>query len=96
MARKSSHLIELAARGAEARLHELLHEAKRLVDAFPHLRDTVGRDDLPIPFILRSGRSRGTGRGMPRRKPMSAAAKKAVSLRMKKYWAARRKAQKGR
>jgi hypothetical protein len=45
-----------------------------------------------------TGRGRGTGTrksaatGRRRRRTMSAAARKAVSLRMKKYWAARRKA----
>lgn len=87
---------KLAKRGAEARLQELIHEAKLLVGFFPHLRDSVDQDELPIRFIIARGSGRLTKRGSRRRrKPMSAAARKAVSVRMKKYWAAKRKAAKG-
>ena len=91
-AKHSSHILDLAKRGAEARLQDLLHEAKILLNLFPHLRDAYDKDELPISFIV----ARGSGRlkntdGSGQRK-MSAAAKRAVSVRMKKYWAAKRKA----
>jgi hypothetical protein len=100
MARHSSHILELARRGAEARVRERQTEARGLVEAFPHLRDSFDADELPIPFILRRGARRkaavpaetATRRG----RSMSAAQRKAVSERMKKYWAARRAGSKKR
>ena len=53
-----------------------------------HLKDNVDRDELPVTFILRKGRERADAAA--RRSSMSPAARKAVSARMKKYWAARR------
>jgi hypothetical protein len=96
MARHSSRLLDLAKRGAEARLQNLIDEAKLLVELFPHLRDSFDADELPVSFILAKGARRGK-RPNPkgRRRQMSAAARKAVGARMKRYWAARRKA-KGR
>ena len=54
---KSSHLYEYAKRGAEFRLRELMLETELLLKMFPHLRDTVNRDELPLPFLMatRSG-----------------------------------------
>lgn len=94
MPRHSSHILELAKRGAQARLLDLMHEAKLLVELFPHLRDSFDKDELPISFILAKGSGRVTRRKtVHRRRRMSAAARKAVSARMKKFWAARRKAE---
>jgi hypothetical protein len=70
--------------GAEARAAELSAELAEIYRAFPGLR--------------RGGRAGGaaeagadTGPARRHRKPMTAAQKKAVSIRMKKYWASRRK-----
>jgi hypothetical protein len=90
MAKHSSDIPKWARRGAKARWHELQAEASSLVKAFPHLRDAVDRDELPVSFIIKRGADRAAGTGTRRRKPMSAAAKKAVGVRMKKYWAERR------
>jgi hypothetical protein len=80
----------LAKRGAEVQFRDLLHEAKLLINLFPHLRDAFDKDELPIQFIIRRGAGmKTTGRRTNR---MSAASRKAVSVRMKKYWATRRKA----
>jgi len=96
MPKHSSHIVELAKRGAEARFRELVEELKALTSSFPHLRDSIDRDELPVNFILRQGRdktSAATTSGARRRRTrMSAAQRKAVSQRMRKYWAARRKA----
>ena len=93
MAKPKHHLYDLAKRGAEVRLHELVQEAKHLVRTFPHLRDSFDKDDLPVPFILARGADRARKRVARQQRPrMSAAARKAHSRRMKKYWAARRKA----
>jgi hypothetical protein len=94
MAKHSSHILELAKRGAEARLQDLVHEAKLLLQWFPHLHDSFDQDELPIAFIIAKGSGRLTKRKVVSRRRMSAAARKAVSRRMKKYWAAKRKAKK--
>jgi hypothetical protein len=75
------------------RLRELVHEARNLVGLFPHLRDSFDKDELPIPFILAkgAGRVRRTSADERPRRRMSAAARKAASLRMTQYWAKRRK-----
>lgn len=98
MPRPSSRILDLAKRGAEARLQDLRHEAEMLMELFPHLRDSFDKDELPIKFIVAKGSGRLTKRkavlGTRRQRRMSAAARKAVSQRMKKYWAARRKVRK--
>ena len=92
MPRYSTHILELAKRGAETRLQDLVHETKLLIQLFPHLRDSFDKDELPVSFIVAKGSGRLTRRKTLRGRGMSAAARKAVSVRMKKYWAARRKA----
>jgi hypothetical protein len=96
MPKHSSHILELAKHGAEARLRELVDEAKHLIGLFPHLRDSFDKDELPVSFILKEGAGRRAKKQVPRRRRrrMSEAAKKAISERMKKMWAARRKAKK--
>jgi len=84
-------LKDLARRGAIARLAELAAESAAILKAFPELRRAGSKgiaytDDGTTILPGRSSRSR---RG---RRPMSAAQRKAVSVRMRKYWAARRKA----
>ena len=77
-----SELQRLARLGAKARLEELREEEAAIRRAFPDL--VRGRQAAP------GGRASGKTR---RRRGMSAAARKAVSERMKKYWASRRKRQ---
>jgi hypothetical protein len=75
-------LVRLARVGAAARLTELERERAVLLRAFPELRraiDQRGGDGAPA---ARAPKRRRSG--------MSAAARKAVSVRMKKYWAERR------
>jgi hypothetical protein len=85
-----------ARHGARARLRELAEEAEQILTIFPDLSASVDEDELPVNFILRKGaRKQATATGVRRRrKRMSAAQRKAVSARMKKYWAERRKATK--
>ena len=90
MPKHSSHILELAKKGAEARFRELLNEASLLINSFPHLRDAFDKDQLPISFVLKRDADRRNAKAGRRRK-MSAAARKAVSDRMTKYWAARRR-----
>ena len=90
LAKHSSHILELARKGAEQRIKELQAEIAALREDFPGLAEragaalgtTVGRTEATVKRIVL------------RRRRMSAAARKAVSERMKKYWAARRKAKK--
>lgn len=67
----------LAREGARARVAELLTELAELRSSFPEL---VGRMTMPVTAPRRGRRS------------MSPAERKAVGIRMKAYWAARRKA----
>jgi hypothetical protein len=71
-----------ARRGAEARLAELTQEISAIYSAFPDLR----------PGRSRQGAAAQSSRASApdRRRSMSAAQRKAVSERMRKYWAARR------
>jgi hypothetical protein len=87
---QSFDLKSYARRGAEARLRELAEEAKQLLKVFPDLSASVDEDELPLNFILRTG-ARKQATANRRRRRMSAAQRKAVSVRMKKYWAERRK-----
>ncbi len=76
-------LRELAKEGAEAALRRLRAEMTAIERTFPELALAGPRKALR--------KSVATARKRTRR--MSAAARKAVSQRMKKYWAERRKAQ---
>jgi hypothetical protein len=79
---------DLARRGAIARLGELQVEQAAILKAFPELRSS-GRhargytDEGTTVLPARRGR---------RRQGMTTAQRKAVSVRMKAYWAKRRKA----
>jgi hypothetical protein len=92
LAKHSTDILTWARRGAEARWQELQTELASLKKVFPHLGSAYDADELPISFIVnRDARRAGARR---RRKPMTAAQRNAVGARMKKYWAARRKAEK--
>jgi hypothetical protein len=51
MAKRTRHTLT----SAEARYKELVAELKLLSVQFPHLRDAVDQDELPINFILKRG-----------------------------------------
>ena len=78
-----------ARRGAGARLVELKEEMQSIYTAFPDLREMRGRGSLGRETQVGNGAAPKSKR---RRRRMSAAQRKAVSARMRKYWAARRKA----
>ena len=94
---QNPRLYEFAKRGAEVQLRELVQEVKLLFSLFPHLRGLPDKDELPRSSIVAKDSGVSTKKKARRRKrsKMSAAARKAVSERMKKYWAARRKAGNG-
>src|SRR5205809_6158274 len=78
----AQRLRELARAGAEAALKELRAEVIAIERTFP---------ELALPRRRRAVR-RVVADATTRTRRMSAAARKAVSQRMKKYWAERRKA----
>jgi hypothetical protein len=86
-------LRRLARLGAERRLEELRQEEAAIRAAFPDLghvgrgRRGRGRPARAAALVADSGAARKA----KRRYTMSAAQKRAVSERMKKYWAGRRK-----
>ena len=88
MAKHSAHILDMARKGAGHRYEELKAEIALLVKNFPHLR---GRSPSRGRQIDVSAEPAATIDRTPRRRRgMSAAARRAVSARMKKYWAARR------
>ncbi|MDE3157029.1 MAG: hypothetical protein KGN76_18165 [Acidobacteriota bacterium] len=76
-------LHRLARLGAEARLQELRREELAIRQAFPELFKSGPRGQKAAPAGQTTVRKR--------RYRMSAEQKKAVSERMRKYWAARRR-----
>src|SRR5918994_2875205 len=80
----SAQLRQWAVRGAEQRLEEIAAEAAAIHRAFPELRGRGQRGAAAATAVIAA---RGRRRG---RANMSAAQRKAVSERMRKYWAARR------
>jgi len=89
-------LKQYAKRGAEARITELNSELEAIYGAFPDLRKGPGaRRGRPAKVVV-NHEEQATGSSPAgvrrRRRKMSAAQKKAVGLRMKAYWAARKAA----
>jgi hypothetical protein len=88
MAKHSSHILELARRGADVRYRELLAELKMLTVSFPHLRDAVDGEHLPVNFILRRGEEKaGSVQATRTRRKMSKKARMAISNAQKARWA---------
>jgi len=86
MAKQLTELQRYALLGAQARLQELAEEAANIYRTFPQLRTRTGSVGTTT-----SGESEAPATRR-RRFRMSAAQRKAVGKRMKKYWAARRAA----
>ena len=93
MAKKltTAEMHRLARLGAAAKLAQLEREIAALKRAFPGLKAQA----TPVPAAPTDGSPRPeTGPSAPhqgRRTPMTAAERRAVSERMKRYWDARRK-----
>lgn len=81
-------LRRLAKLGAAARLEQLRAEEAVIRAAFP---DLAGRAPRGRRAGVAAAPASATGGGRRRRPAMSAAGRKAVSERMRKYWAERRK-----
>lgn len=88
-------LHRLARVGAQARLEELRQEQAALLRAFPDLVSghRVARvASATTKTVASNGGTEPNGTAKPRAKAnWSAAERKAVSLRMKRYWAGRRR-----
>ena len=83
-------LRQLAVLGARARLTQLQAEEASLRRAFPELSRAGARAASSAPEGDEA--KAGPGRRRRNKRRMSPAARKAVSERMRKYWAERRKA----
>jgi hypothetical protein len=92
MAKHSSHILEMARKGAEHRYEELQAEIAALVKDFPHVARRAGTQISKAVSRGHAALEAEAPKIRRRARKMSAAARKAVSARMKKYWAARRKA----
>ena len=87
-------LRRLARLGAMARLEQLRQEEAAIRAAFPEI---FGRGRRGETGTAGNGQARSAGgRRRRRRRAMSAAGRKAISERMRKYWAERRKAKAGK
>ena len=85
----SSDMRRYALAGAQARLAEISVELEAIRRAFPELRQNGARRARARQSEAPGG-DELTTRARRRRRTMSAAQRKAVGERMKKYWAARR------
>jgi hypothetical protein len=81
-------LKRLALIGAQGRIEALRAEIDSLVGMFPELKSVAGTTGRGGRAAKKSASAAGSSR---RNWNMSSAQRKAVSARMKKYWAARRK-----
>ncbi len=55
--------------------------------SFPHLRDAFDRDELPVKFILRQGRDKARNAAAPKRRKLSAEARKKIADAQRRRWA---------
>jgi hypothetical protein len=83
---RRNELLRFARSGAEARLQELKGEIESIYATFPDLRSSTGTRRQVSAVAVRVGRTR--------RQSWTPAQRKAVSERMRKYWAARKAAKK--
>jgi len=77
--------------GAAMKLAELEHEIAALRRAFPGLTSATAASKTPATPAAKAAPVGKPARRRGRKRPMSAAERKAVSERMKKYWAERNK-----
>jgi hypothetical protein len=96
MAKHSSHILDMARKGAEHRYEELKAETAALVKNFPHLVNRVGRIASRGAAALSKGGKVAMAELKPRkRRKMSAKARKAISNAQKARWAKQKAGKKG-
>jgi hypothetical protein len=91
MPKHSSHILELAARGAKQRYDELQAELVTLIRHFPNLQR---RTDDVTRSLLRAARGLAKDLRPRKRRKMSAAARRKISLAQKRRWAKQKAASK--
>jgi hypothetical protein len=97
MALSADELRRLARLGAVARLQQLHQEEAAIRAEFPELFGRGRRRDAPEGDGSNRDQAPAPARaGSRRRRGMSAAARRAASARMRRYWAERRKAKAAR
>ena len=98
MAKHSSHIIDMALKGAEHKYEELKAEIAALVKHFPHLAGRKGGVARGIAAVSKGGRAvmaAVTGDPTPKKqRKMSAKARKAISNAQKARWAKQKAATK--
>jgi hypothetical protein len=91
MAKHSSHILDMARKGAEHKYEELKAEMAALVKNFPHLTGRKGGMASVAPLASKGGKAARVpvaGEPAPRqRRKMSAKARRAISEAQKKRWA---------
>ena len=95
MAKHSSHILEMARKGAEHKYEELKADLATLVKNFPHLAARKGRE---VSLAAADALSRGervvavtvSGEVPRKRRKMSAKARKAIGDAQRRRWAKRR------
>ena len=90
MREHSSHVLELAKRGAALRLGELVNELNLLLRLFPDLRDAFDADELPVSFIVKRDARCPDATAVTPSGSSPSAVRTAVNRRMKQAWTARR------
>jgi len=81
VAKSASRTSDHPARKAETRFRELLDELRLLTVAFPHLREAVDPNDLPVSFLLRRGADRAATRARRPAKTQAPVATKGTKKR---------------
>ena len=98
MAKHSSHILDMALKGAEHKYEELKAEIAALVKNFPHLAGRKGGMARGMAAVSKGGRAvmaAVAGKPAPKkRRKMSAKARKAISNAQKVRWAKQKAAQK--
>jgi hypothetical protein len=89
MSESSPRIVDLSRHGAAARLREIAYELQLLLELFPDLEDAFDADELPVSFIVKRDARGAAGAGVPP-EAAKAAARRAVSRRMKQAWTQRR------
>ena len=87
MAQHSSHILDMARKGAEHKYEELKAETAALVKNFPHLTGRKGGILSRGTAALAKGGKAVMAELAPRKRKMSAKARKAISDAQKKRWA---------
>ena len=88
----SQVLRNLAKLGAQARLEQIEMERRAIVAAFPDLAGARRGPGRPAKTQAQKAGAPAAAKPRRRRRTMTAAQRKEVSERMRKYWADRRKA----